>query len=61
MYDNANVQCFDCLLETAVEVLKLYYKRMEIEPAARDGRSSTQVLLPENENLSGRRRRRFQY
>ena len=47
--------------ETAVPVLKLYYKRTKIQPAAGDGGSSTKVVLPENENPAGRRRRRFQY
>ena len=43
---------------TAVPVLKLYYKKTKIQPAAGEGRSSTKVVLPENENPAGRRRRR---
>ena len=39
--------------ETAVPVLKLYYQRTKIQPAARDGRSSTKVV--------GCRRRPFEY
>ena len=35
--------------ETAVPVPKLYYQSMKIQPAAGDGRSSTQVVLTENE------------
>ena len=46
--------------ETAVPVLKLYYRRAKIQPAAGGG-SSTKVVLPEKENPAGRRRRRFQY
>ena len=46
------------LLGTAVPVLKLYYYRTEIQPAAGDGRSSTQVVRGRK---SGRRRRPFQY
>ena len=42
-------------------VLKLYYQRTKIQPAAGDGRSSTKVVLPENENPAGRQRRPFQY
>ena len=45
---------------TAVPVLKLYYQRTKFHPVAGDGRSSTQVGLPENENPSGYRRRPFQ-
>ena len=37
--------------ETAVPVLKLYNQRMKIQPAAGDGRSSTKVVLPENEKI----------
>ena len=48
-------------LETAVPVLKLYYPRMKNQPAAGDGRSSTKVVLQENEKPAGRRRRPFQY
>ena len=59
--DNANVPCFDGPAETAVPALKLYYQRTKIQPAAKDGGSSTKVVLPENENPAGRRRRRFQY
>ena len=39
---------------TAVPVLKLYYQRTKIQPAAADGRSSTKVVLPENENPASR-------
>ena len=46
---------------TAVPVLKLYYQRMEIQPAAGDGRSSTKLVLPETENPAGRWPRPFQY
>ena len=46
---------------TAVPVLKLYYQRTKIQPAAGHGRSSTKVVLPENKNPTGRRRRPFQY
>ena len=66
--ENANGQCFDGPPETAVPVLKLYYRgvlklyyqRTKIQPAAGDGGSSTKVVLPEDENPAGRRRR-FQY
>ena len=34
---------------------------MKIQPAAGDDRSSTKVVLAENENPAGRRRRPFQY
>ena len=37
------------------------YQRTKIQPAAADGRSSTQVVLPDNENPAGRRGRPFQY
>ena len=47
--------------ETAVPVLKLCYQRMKIQPADADGRYSTKVVLPENENPAGPRRRPFQY
>ena len=47
--------------ETAVPVLKLYYQRREMQPAAGDGGSSTKVVLPEKENPAGRWRRRVQY
>ena len=47
--------------ETAVPVLKLYYQRTKIQPAAGDGRSSSEVVLPENENPAGHRRQPFQY
>ena len=47
--------------ETTIPVLKLYEQRMKIQPAAGDGRSSTKVVLTENENSAGRRRRPFQY
>ena len=33
---------------TAVPVLKLYYQRTKIQPAAGHGRSSTEIVLPEN-------------
>ena len=33
----------------------------KIQPAAGDGRSSTKVVLPENDNPAGRHRRPFQY
>ena len=46
---------------TAVPVLKLYYQRMEIQPAAGNSRSSTKLVLPETENPAGRWPRRFQY
>ena len=46
---------------TAVPVLKLYYQRTKIHQVAENGRSSTQVVLPENKNPSGRRERPFQY
>ena len=46
---------------TAVPVLKLYYQRTKIQPAVGHGRSSTKVVLPENENPAGRRPRPFQY
>ena len=46
---------------TAVPVLKLYYQRTKIHQVAENGRSSTKVVLPENENPSGRRERPFQY
>ena len=42
-------------------MLKLYYQRTKIQPVARDGRSGTKVIRPENENPAGRRRRPFQY
>ena len=45
----------------SVSVLKLYYQRTKIQPVASDGRSSTKVVLPENENPAGRRRRPLQY
>ena len=35
--------------------------RTKIQPAAGHGRSSTKVVLPENENPAGRPRRPFQY
>ena len=34
---------------TAFPVLKFYYQRMEIQPAAGDGRSSTKLVLSEND------------
>ena len=37
---------------TAVPVLKWYYQRTKVQPAGGHGRSSTKVLLPENENLA---------
>ena len=43
---------------TAVPVLKLYYQRTKIQPAAGDGRSSIKAVLPENENPGGRTRER---
>ena len=39
---------------TPVPVLKLYYQRTKIQPDAGDGRSSTKLLLPKNENPAGR-------
>ena len=42
--------------ETALPVLKLYYHRMKIQPAAGDGPSSTKVVLPQNENPVARGR-----
>ena len=51
--DNAYLQCFDGPPETAVPVLKLYYQRTRIQPAAGDGGSSTKVVLPENEDPAG--------
>ena len=51
----------------AAPVLKLYYQRIvlpenkKIQPATGNGRSSTKVVLPENENPASRRRRPFQY
>ena len=45
---------------TAVSVLKLYYQRTKIQPAAGDDRFSTKVVLPEDENPAGRRRRPVQ-
>ena len=59
--NNTNVRRFDGPPETAALVLKLYYQRTKIQPAAGDGGSSTKVVLPGNENPAGRRRRRFQY
>ena len=41
--------------------LKLYYQRTKIHPVAGDGRSSTKVVLPANEDPPGCRRRPFQY
>ena len=35
-----------------VPVLNLYYQRMKIQPAAGDGRSSTKVVLADNNNPS---------
>ena len=60
---NVDVPGFACLLETrgGVPVLKLYYKRTKIQPAAGDGRSSIKIVPPENEYSAGRRRRPFQY
>ena len=57
---------------TAVLVLKLYYQRTKIQPAAGDDRFSVRLVrledenpavpvLPEDENPAGRRRRPFQY
>ena len=46
---------------TAVPLLKLYYQRTKIHQVAEKGRSSTKVVLPKNENPSGRRERPFQY
>ena len=37
---------------TAVAVLKLYYQRASIQPAAGDGRSSIKVVLPKDETSS---------
>ena len=31
-------------------IIKLYYQTTKIRPATGDGRSSTKVVLPENEN-----------
>ena len=45
--------------ETAVPVLKLYYQRTTVQPAAGDGRVSTEVVLSENENPA--RPQPFQY
>ena len=50
----------------SVPVLTLYYQRTKIQPAAGDGRSSTKVVLsenenPANENPASRRGRPFQY
>ena len=47
--------------ETAVPVLKLYYQRAKTQLAARDGRSSTKVVLPENENVVKRHPNFFNY
>ena len=54
--------CYRCpgSPKTAVPVRKLYYQRAKIQLAAEDGRSSTAVVLPENENPAGRQRRPFQ-
>ena len=47
--------------EAVVPVLKkLYHQRTKIQPAAGDGGSSPKVVLPENDNAAGRRRRRLQ-
>ena len=45
---------------TAVPVLKLYYPRTKIQPAAGNDRFSTKVVVPEDENPAGCRRRPFQ-
>ena len=46
---------------TAVPVLKLYYERTKMQPAAGESGSSTKVVLLDIENAAGRRRRPFQY
>ena len=38
-------------IPSAVPVLKLFYQRMKFQPAAEDGRSSTKVVLSENEKI----------
>ena len=42
--DDGKVQRFDGLPETAVPILKLYYQKTKIQPAAGDGGSSTKVV-----------------
>ena len=37
--------------------IRLFYQRTKIQPAAVDGRSSSKVVLPDNENPAGRRPR----
>ena len=49
------------LPEAAVPVLNLYCQRTKSYPVGGDSRSSTKVVLPENENPSGCRRRPLQF
>ena len=46
---------------TSVPVLKLYFRRTKMHQVAGNGRSSTRVVLPQNENPSSRRERRVSF